>query len=127
MHFPNFSYQRFESNFSLVLASDEPVIYIIVCNIRVRYPKHSFSYVCKQMRMLLKHSCVYFFTLFTLTYLNFLNLKNIYLIINKSAKVWYLPYLEGVLHTRMLRMFTYASERMVRMVHTMYHTIINFG
>ena len=36
-----------------------------------------------------------------------------------SAKVWYLPYFEGVFHTQMIRMFANANAQMVRMLHTM--------
>ena len=37
-----------------------------------------------------------------------------------SAKVWYLPYFEGVFLTRMIRMFANADARMVFMLHTIY-------
>ena len=50
-------------------------------------------------------------------YLNFLTLKKINLIINKSAKVWYLPYLEGVYHTGRIEIFANANARMVHIMH----------
>mgnify|MGYP006905966932 CR=1 FL=1 len=36
-----------------------------------------------------------------------------------NTKVWYLPYFEGVFHTRMIETFTNANALMVRMLHTM--------
>ena len=36
-----------------------------------------------------------------------------------SAKVWYLPYIDGVFHTRMIRMLANDNARMARMLHTM--------
>ena len=36
-----------------------------------------------------------------------------------NSKVWYLPFFEGVFHTRMIETFLNANARMVRMVHTM--------
>ena len=36
-----------------------------------------------------------------------------------NTKVWYLPYFEGVYHTRMIETFSNVNARMVCMVHTM--------
>ena len=36
-----------------------------------------------------------------------------------NTKVWYLPYFEGVYHTRMIETFSSANAHMVCMVHTM--------
>ena len=36
-----------------------------------------------------------------------------------NTKVWYLPYFEGVFHTRMIRMCANVNARMVRILHTM--------
>ena len=40
-----------------------------------------------------------------------------------NKKVWYLPYLEGVYHTRMVETFADADAHMVCMVHTMLRTV----
>ena len=55
--------------------------------------KHSFSYECKRMRMLSKHSYVFFVTLFTLTFLP----SKIYLIINNEYKSMVFTILWGCL------------------------------
>ena len=47
--------------------------------------------------------------------------KNYVIINNEYKKVWYfyyLPYVEGVYHTRVIETFTNANAHMVRMVHT---------
>ena len=36
-----------------------------------------------------------------------------------NIKVWYLPYFEGVYHTRNIETFSNANARVVSMVHTM--------
>ena len=36
-----------------------------------------------------------------------------------NTKVWYLPYVEGVYHTRMIETYSNAHACMVRLVHTM--------
>ena len=36
-----------------------------------------------------------------------------------NTKVWYLPYFEGVYHTRTVETYSNANARMVCMVHTM--------
>ena len=54
----------------------------IVRNILKCIGKHSFSYERKRMRMLSKHSYVFFYTF----YLNFLTSKNFYLTINNEYR-----------------------------------------
>ena len=39
-----------------------------------------------------------------------------------NTKVWYLPYFEGVYHTRMIETYLNVNARMVRMVHCMYRS-----
>ena len=43
-----------------------------------------------------------------------------------NTKVWYLPYFEGVYHTRMIETYSNANARMVRIVHGKYYDIIKF-
>ena len=40
-----------------------------------------------------------------------------------NTKVWYLPYFEGVYHTRMIETYLNVNARMVRMVR-MAHTML---
>ena len=40
-----------------------------------------------------------------------------------NTKVWYLPYFEGVYHTRTIETFSDANARMVCMAHTMHGTM----
>ena len=65
---------------------------IIVCNILKCIGKHSFSYECKQIFMLSKHSYVFFLTF----YLNFLTFKK-KLIINNEYKSMVFTILWGCL------------------------------
>ena len=65
-----------------------------------------FSYEYQRMGRLSKNILMFFFCCCNF-YLNFLTLN------------FFLPYLEGVYHTRIIETFPNANARMVRMVHTM--------